>query len=90
METEFLNGVVNPNGLDRLDRQELILPGSFSGDTITSITFSGIDNGEPSGDPFLAALTIETVPEPEAATVFGLGALVLGIQLRRKPAFFGR
>jgi hypothetical protein len=84
VETEFLNGQVNASGPDRLDRQQLILPASFNGDTLASITFSGIDNGEPDGDPFLAALTVQEVPEPGAIAVFALGAVVFGIRNRRK------
>jgi hypothetical protein len=83
VETEFENGVANPNGLDRLDRQELILPSSFNGDTIASITFSGIDNGEPDGDPFLAALTIQEVPEPGPIGLLGLGAVIFGVRRQR-------
>jgi hypothetical protein len=79
VETEFLNGVPNASGPDRLDRQELVLPSSFNGDTVASISFNGIDNGQPGGDPFLAGMTLELVPEPGPFTLFGLGALVLGI-----------
>jgi hypothetical protein len=84
VETDFLNGQVNASGPDRLDRQELALPASFNGDTLTSITFSGVDNGEPGGDPFLAALTVQEVPEPGPLAVFALGAFILGIRNRRK------
>jgi hypothetical protein len=78
VETEFLNGQVNSSGPDRLDRQELNLPSSFNGDTIASITFAGIDHGEPDGDPFLAALTVETVPEPGSFAIIGLSAVIFG------------
>lgn len=61
VETDFLNGQTNAIGPVHLDRQELRLPTSFNGDTLASITFDGIDNGEPDGDPFLAALTVRVV-----------------------------
>ena len=67
-------------GLARLDRQELVLPSSFNGDTVASITFNGIGNGEPDGQPFLAGMTLESVPEPASLVVFGLGALILVVR----------
>ena len=68
----------NPDtGLVRLDRQVLELPSSFNGDTIASITFNGIGNGEPDGQPFLAGMTLENVPEPASLVVFGLATLIL-------------
>ena len=74
--TYFINQQPNPtNGLVRLDRQELALPAAFASDTIASITFNGIGHGDPFGDPLLAAITLETVPEPSTFVLFGLGAL---------------
>jgi len=43
-----------------LDRQKLVLPGTFSGDTIASITFQGNAQGNPNGSAFLVALTLST------------------------------
>ena len=77
VSTYFVNQSVSSSGSVRLDRQQLALPSSFNGDTIASITFDGIDNGEPNGDPFLAAMTLAVVPEPTPYLMFGLGALVL-------------
>ncbi|HTR43083.1 MAG TPA: PEP-CTERM sorting domain-containing protein [Pseudomonadales bacterium] len=77
VSTYFVNQSVNPSGSVRLDRQQLVLPASFNGDTVTSITFDGADNDEPNGDPFLAAMTLAVVPEPTPYLMFGLGALVL-------------
>jgi uncharacterized repeat protein (TIGR01451 family) len=61
--TYFTNQVPNSiAGPVRLDRQELVLPSSFNGDAVTSITFNGVGNGDPNGSPFLAAMTLELVP----------------------------
>ena len=60
--TCFINQQPNPtNGVVQLDRQELALPAAFTGDTIASITFNSIGNGNPLGDPLLAAITLQTV-----------------------------
>ena len=84
--TYFVNQAPNPtNGQVRLDRQELVLPSSFDGDTLASITFNGIGHGQFSGgDPFLAAMTLQTVPEPGLFSLFGLAALVLVIRRQRR------
>lgn len=59
----FVNQVLNStNGPVRFDRQVLMLPSSFNGDTIASITFNGIGYGEPDGLPFLVAMTLQNVP----------------------------
>ena len=79
----FLNHVSNPNGPVGLDRQELVLPSSFNGDTLASITFDGVDNGEPNGDPFLAGVTLAVVPEPSPYLLFALAALVFGARFAR-------
>ena len=81
--TYFVSQVPNPtSGQVRLDRQELVLPSSFNGGTIALITFNGIGGGF-DGDPFLAAMTLQTVPEPGTLFVLGLGALVLIVRRRR-------
>ena len=63
--TYFLNGAPTTLSIQtRLDRQQLILPGTFSGDTIASITFQGDAQGEyypKNGAAFLAAMTLQTV-----------------------------
>lgn len=84
MSTGFKNHSINPKGSVRLDRQELVLPSSFNGDTLSSITFDGVDHGEPNGDPFLAGMTLAVVPEPSPYLLFALGALVLGARLTRQ------
>lgn len=71
-------------GLVRLDRQVLLLPSSFNGDTVASITFNGIGNGQPDGSPFLAGMTLQTVPEPGSLVVFGLGTLILVVRRARQ------
>jgi hypothetical protein len=83
VSTDFENHLPNPSGPVRLDRQELVLPSSFNGDTLASITFDGLDHGEPNGDPFLAGITLAVVPEPSPYLIFALGALVLGARFAR-------
>ena len=59
--TYFVKGAANStNGQVRLDRQIIVLPASFTGDTLASITFNGIGHGYPNGLPFLAGLTVQT------------------------------
>jgi PEP-CTERM motif len=83
----FLNGAPTTQSIQtRLDRQELVLPGTFSGDTIASITFQGDAQGEynPNGAAFLAGLTLENVPEPSTVAILTLGAFaVLGLRRRK-------
>ena len=80
---DFVNGSPSATGPVRLDRQELALPSCFNGDTLTSITFDGVDYGEPNGDPFLAGVTLAVVPEPSPYLLFALGALVFGARFAR-------
>jgi hypothetical protein len=42
--------------------QQLVLPGTFAGDTIATIDFEGTGNGAPDGSAFLAGLTLSDVP----------------------------
>ncbi|MBP9903651.1 MAG: hypothetical protein KBH45_19515, partial [Verrucomicrobia bacterium] len=59
--TYFLNGApTTQSSQSRLDRQELLLPAPFVGDTIASITFEGLAQGNPGGSAFLAGLTLST------------------------------
>ena len=61
--TYFLNGAPTTQSLQsRLDRQQLLLPATFAGDTIASITFQGIAHGNPNGSAFLAGLTLVNEP----------------------------
>lgn len=84
VSTGFDGHSINPKGPVRLDRQELVLPSSFNGDTLASITFDGVDHGEPNGDPFLAGMTLAVVPEPSVYLIFALGAMLLGARLTRQ------
>jgi hypothetical protein len=83
VSTFFNQQSVSSQGSVRLDRQTLELPASFNGDTLASITFDGVDHGEPNGDPFLAGMTLAVVPEPSWYLIFGLGALVFGSRFAR-------
>jgi hypothetical protein len=75
---------------DRLDAYKITLPADFAFNELASITFLGNNAGNPQGQPFLAALTVETVtatPIPAALPLFatGLGALgLLGWRRKRK------
>ncbi len=76
--TYFLSGAPTTSGSiqTRLDRQELILPSTFNGDTIASIEFVGTANGG-DGEAFLAALTlgdVSTSTVPDGALPFQLTA----------------
>lgn len=73
----------NPGpGHSRLDQQIYTLPVSFATQTLTKITFTGLDMGS-SGIPFIAAATVAAVPEPGtwALMVAGVGVVAL---LRRR------
>jgi hypothetical protein len=56
----------------KLDAYEYVLPASFAGNTLTSITLNGAaDTGVPNGEPFLAGVTLATggvAPVPETST----------------------
>jgi hypothetical protein len=73
----------------RLDRQQLILPSSFDGDTIASITFNGIDNAG-DGEAFLAGLTLSdasvSAPETPSMAVLALAIVALAAARRLLPA----
>ena len=80
VSTYFSGGSVAPTGTDRLDRQSFVLPSTFSGDTISSITFKALSASYPNGAPFLAGLTLansNTVPDVPSAAVPVLAALAL-------------
>ena len=85
VSTYFINQVANStNGQVRLDMQTLVLPSSFNGQTISTITFNGVGYGEPDGSPFLTAMTLQEVPEPATGALMAAGLGVLGLVLRRK------
>jgi hypothetical protein len=72
----FVNMSINPNGPDRFDEQQFVLPSSFNSATLTDIILHG-NGGFPQGEPFLAAATVATpsmtvVPEPSSLVTVGL------------------
>ncbi len=81
-------------GNDRLDRQTFTLPSAFAGQTLTEIRF--INNGSGTaggtGQPFLAAITVQTgaasggnvIPLPGAALLCALGSALAGWRFRRR------
>jgi hypothetical protein len=80
VSTYFTNGApTTPPATTQiwLDRQELVLPETFSGDTIASITFQGNAQGNPNGSAFLVGLTFSTalLPVP-SVPVLGFGSPV--------------
>ncbi len=89
LATYFANGVASSTGSnegsDRLDRQQILLPSTFDGDSIASISFTAANPGFPQGAPFLAAITLETsapASVPDAPSLFtpliAIFALTLG------------
>ncbi len=85
ISTYFSAGSVAPTGSDRLDRQQLVLPSTFSGDTISSITFHALSASSPAGAPFLAGLTLansNTVRDDPSPVVPVLAASALLLAAR--------
>ena len=78
--------VDNGPGRAGLDMQIFNLPGSFQYETLQTIRFTSA-GGNPEGAPFLAAATVNAVPEPETwgMMLAGLGALAL-LQRKRRAA----
>jgi hypothetical protein len=75
-------------GADRLDMQAIVLPAGFATDTLENIVFTGTGN-DPSGQPFLAALTaistpVSGVPEPASGLIFITAMLGLAAARRRR------
>jgi MYXO-CTERM domain-containing protein len=78
-----------PDGVDRLDAQQIALPGSYNGDVLTSITLNNTDPAN--GNPFLAAFTVvdaagisSATPEPAAWAMMLMGFGGLGAALRSR------
>jgi len=70
----------------RLDRQAFVLPSTFATETLTDIVFTGF-NGFPNfspGQPFIAAVTVETVPEPASIVTWMLAGAVATIAAWRR------
>lgn len=85
VSTYFANGTTttSADAEMRLDRQELVLPSTFAGDTIASIDFQGTAQGIGGGDAFIAGMTLSTVPEPSTFALAGLGGAALLLWRRR-------
>ncbi len=88
VSTYFADGTTTPStdAVMRLDRQELVLPSTFNGDTIASIDFEGNAQGY-GGDPFVAGLTLGPVPEPSVPALLALGIGALVIYRVKRSAF---
>lgn len=77
-------GTATFDGGVRLDAYKYILPASFAGNTLTSITLDGApDLSSPNGEPFLAGVTLATggtapVPEPSTWAMMIAGFAGLG------------
>jgi hypothetical protein len=68
-------------GQVRLDRQTFVLPSSFAGQTLTDIRLSGFGDN-PTGEPFLAAVTVATTTGMVATDTLTLpGQIVTGDQI---------
>jgi hypothetical protein len=74
-----------PGDCVRLDRQTFTLPSSFADEILTQIVFKSYGN-DWAGQPFLAAVTVETrpVPLPGAALLGMLGLTVAGWRLKNQ------
>ena len=68
--------------------QELVLPSTFNGDDITSVTFSAPNSSFDNGEPFLAGLSIETSSSvPDDGSSIGLclaGMFFLAVAARSR------
>lgn len=73
----------NSFGHAHLDMQQFVLPVSFASETLTSIVFVSNHAGT-GGQPFLAGVTVSSVPVPAAVWLFGSALFgVLGLNRRR-------
>lgn len=66
----------------RLDMQKFDLPDAFLTQTLTSIQFTSA-GGSPQGQPFLAAATVQAIPEPETYALLLAGLSLAGVVIRR-------
>lgn len=69
-------------GRARLDEQIYNLPSEFGTQTLTKITFTGLDQGA-NGVPFIAGATVSAVPEPGALALMSAGIGLLALLRRR-------
>jgi hypothetical protein len=71
----------------RFDRQMFVLPAVFAKQTLTEIRLVGTDADALQGQAFLAAATVQTIPEPSTMFLFisGFGIAALGAW-RREPS----
>lgn len=66
------------DGADRFDAYKVLLPSGFANDALKSVVFNDFGVGE-NGSPFLAALSISSVPLPSSFPLFVFSLVGLGL-----------
>jgi hypothetical protein len=75
------------NGEVRLDRQQFVLPGTFSGQTLEKIVVTNLTQPPDTqglGQAFLVGVTVAAVPEPQSYTMLLAGLGILGWRLQKR------
>lgn len=70
------------NGNPRLDRQVFALPVEFGSQTLEKVRFTQLSHSNPNGAPFMAAMTVSTLPEPASLSVLAAGAWLMARKRR--------
>lgn len=75
----------NPNpGNAHLDMQTILLPSAFNNQVLTSIVFDSSNGGYPTGQAFLAGVSVSAVPEPSIALMMLIGLCLTAPIIRRR------